>query len=95
MHLAGATPALDGRQQRMLAVHLICSICGDDQHVRRTEAPGRVIEELAGRRVCPLQVFEDEQERALARRVTQQHQDGFEEAHLGLSCFSRARRRTA
>ena len=79
----------------MLAVHLVCPIGGDDQHVCGAQTPGRVIEQLARRGVRPLEVFEDQQKRTLGGCVAEQHQDGFEEAHLGLSRFSRARRRPA
>ena len=83
LHLAAAAPALDGREQRVLAVHLICSIGRDDEHVGRAQAPGRIVEQLPCRRVRPLQVLQDEQEGATPGSVAKEKQHGREYAGAG------------
>ena len=73
LHLSIAAPALDGRQQRVLAVHLVGPVGRDHQDVRRPQAPGRVVEQLARRRVGPLQVFEDEKQRSVTGGVAEKN----------------------
>src|SRR6266446_7583002 len=70
--LARSTPALDRWHQGMLAVHLIHPIGREDEDVRGSQPAGHVVEQLARAGVGPLQVFENEQQGAIASSVAQQ-----------------------
>ena len=65
-------PAVDGRPQGVLAMHLVAAIGGEDHDVGGAKASGRIVEELTCRRVGPLQVFENEQKRVRAGGVAEQ-----------------------
>ncbi len=67
--LAGSTPALDRRHQGVLAMHLVHPIGRDDQDIRGLQAAGHIVEQLARAGGGPLQVFKNEQQRAIASSV--------------------------
>jgi len=89
-----ALPALHGRQQGMLAVHLVAAVGGQHQHPAVAKAPGQVVEELPSRGVGPVQVLDDEEEAVLLRRDREQGQQGLEEAHASVGGVLAVRRLT-
>ena len=88
----GAPPSLDVVRQRVLAVQLVSAISAEQHDAGAAQAPRQVVEQLAGRRVRPMQVLEDEQQSRLLRREAQQGQDRFEQAQLGLRRITRLAR---
>ena len=69
----------------MPAVELVAAVGDEDERARVRQAAGDVVEQLARGRVGPVDVLDDEQQAALARRQREQTDDGLEEAKLGLS----------
>ena len=69
----------------MPAVELVAAVGDEHERARVRQAAGDVVEQLARGRVGPVDVLDDEQQAALARRQREQTDDGLEEAKLGLS----------
>ena len=69
----------------MPAVELVAAVGDEHERARVRQAAGDVVEQLARGRVGPVDVLDDEQQSALARRQREQADDGLEEAKLGLS----------
>ena len=69
----------------MPAVELVAAVGDEHERARVRQAAGDVVEQLARARVGPVDVLDDEQQAALARRQREQTDDGLEEAKLGLS----------
>ena len=76
---AGAAPRLQERRHRMPPVELVASVCDEHERAHVRQPAGEVVEELARRRVGPVDVLDDEQQSVRARGVQQQADDRLEE----------------
>ena len=81
----GAAPALDGWQQRVAAVQLILSVCHDDEGGQSAQASRQIVEELSGRAVGPVDILENQEQRAVVSDRAQKGHDTLEELQLRLS----------
>ena len=73
-------PRLHHRRQWMAPVQLVPAIRDDEERSHRSQSPGQMVEELTGRRVRPVNVVDDEQQRLSARDSREQGDHGLEEA---------------
>ena len=70
------------RPQRMAAVELVRAVGGDDEQRLVAERGGEEAQEGARRRVGPVEVLDDQQQRLLAREPVQHGQQRLEDARL-------------
>ncbi len=68
----------------MPSVELVAAVGDEDERARVRQAAGDVVEQLAGGRVGPVDVLDDEEQPALARGDREQRDDGLEETELRL-----------
>ena len=90
---ARPAPRLEERRERMPPVELVASVRDEDERPHAGQAAGQVVEELARRRVRPVDVLDDEEQAVLARRDREQCDDGLEEPELRLRGIAERRRR--
>ena len=62
----GTTPCLERRQERVTPLELVAAVGAEHEHAQTGEPSREVVEQLAGGRVGPVHVFEDEQHAPLA-----------------------------
>src|SRR5262249_58191673 len=81
----GTSPRREQRRERVPPLELVTPIRDENERAETRQSACKVVEELARRRVRPVDVFDHEEEAALARRRRQQGDDRLEEPELRLS----------
>jgi hypothetical protein len=79
-----AAPRLEERREGVPPVELVAPVGDEDERAHAGEPAGEVVEQLARRRVGPVDVLDDEEQAALVRRDGEQRDDGLEEPELRL-----------